>query len=113
MNNLFLEDYQHSDKETSSTTTGRSATRLQPAKRDLSQPPAARGNRFGFRQNVVRPTTGITPKFNDFDNVNNNSPSVNDKRRSRSATAAARTSVTIAQPTVKTVNEEQPHTNAE
>ena len=94
------------------STTGRSsATRLQPAKRDQSQLSNARGNRFGFRQNVIRPTTGIMPKLNEFDNVNNNT-SVNDKRRSKSATAMTRSNVTFAQPTVKTVNEEQSHTDA-
>lgn len=116
MKNLFLDEYNNSDKDTTttSTTTGRTATpRLQPAKRDQAQPAIARGNRFGFRQNVVRPTTGIMPKFSDFDSVNNNtSASVNEKRRSKSATAATRSNVTIAQPTVKTVNEEQSHTNA-
>lgn len=112
MKNLFLDDYNNSDKE--SSTTGRSCTtRLQPAKRDQSQPANARGNRFGFRQNVVRPAaSGITPKFNEFDNVNNNYTSVSDKRRSKSATAATRSNVIIAQPTVKTVSEEQSHTNA-
>lgn len=110
MRNLFLDDY-NSDKE--SSTTGRPpATRLQPAKRDQSQPANARGNRFGFRQNVIRPTTGITPKFNEFDDNVNNNTSANDKRRSKSATAVVRSHVTIAQPTVKTVNEEQPHANA-
>lgn len=114
MKNLLLDEYNNIDKETS--TTGRTATpRLQAPKRDQAQTtPNVRGNRFGFRQNVVRPATGIMPKFNDFDSVNNNNlaSSVNDKRRSKSATAATRTNVTIAQPTVKTVNEEQLHTNA-
>lgn len=113
MKTLFLDDYNNSDKEIA--TTGRSATpRLQPPKRDQAQPANARGNRFGFRQNnIVRPAGGIMPKFNDFDNLNNNNTTVNDKRRSRSATAGVRSHVTIAQPTVKTVSEEQSHTNAQ
>lgn len=47
-----------------------------------------RSNRFGFRQNVVRPTSGITPKFNEYDNVNNNNNSntIDKQRRSKSAT---------------------------
>lgn len=113
MKTLFLDDYNNSDKET--TTTGRSVTpRLQPPKRDQAQPANARSNRFGFRQNIVRPAGGIMPKFNDFDNLNNNNnnTTMNDKRRSRSATAGVRSHVTIAQPTVKTVDEEQSHTNA-
>lgn len=110
MNELFLDEYNNSDKETS--TTGRSSsTRLQPAKRDLTQAANTRGNRFGFRQNVVRPAaTGIMPKFNEFDNVNNNTTSVTDKRRSKSATAATRSNVTFAEPTVKTFGEEESHT---
>lgn len=113
MKNLFLaEQNNNSDKE----TTGRTTPRLQPPKRDQHQPTYARGNRFGFRQNVVRPTAaGITPKFTEYDNANNNITSAltdNDKRRSRSATAPLRSNVYIAQPTVKTVSQEQSHTNA-
>lgn len=112
MKPLFLEEHNNGDKE---TATGRTTPRLQPAKRDQAQAATARGNRFGFRQNVVRPATGITPRFNDFDNANNNSMAVpldNDRRRSRSATAAARSNFTMAQPTVKTVNEERSNANA-
>lgn len=110
MENLFLEHEEHNngDKE---SATGRTTPRLQPPKRDQAQPAFARGNRFGFRQNVVRPAaTGITPRFSDFDKVNNNSNPI-DNRRSRSATAAGR-SVTIAQPAVRTVNEEKFSANA-
>lgn len=109
---LFLDEHNIGDKE---TTTGRTTPRLQPAKRDQAQPANARGNRFGFRQNVVRPASGITPRFNEFDNANNNNttaPLDNDRRRSRSATAAVRSNFTIAQPTVKTVNEERSNANA-
>lgn len=109
MKSLFLEEHNNGDKD---TATGRTTPRLQPAKRDQAQPTNARGNRFGFRQNVVRPATGITPRFNEFDNANNNNTAAaaidNDKRRSRSATAAARSNFTMAQPSVKTVNEERP-----
>lgn len=111
---LFLEN-NNSDKE---SATGRTTPRLQPPKRDQAQVATyARGNRFGFRQNVVRPaSSGIQPKFNEFDNVNNNGTAAaeldNDKRRSKSATAPTqRSSVVFAEPIVKTVNEEQ-YTNA-
>jgi hypothetical protein len=109
--NLFL-DINNSDKETAAT--GRTTPRLQPPKRDQTQVATyARGNRFGFRQNVVRPASGIQPKFNDFDAVNNNGELDNDKRRSKSATAPTqRSSVAFAQPSVKTVSEEQSNTNA-
>ena len=110
--NVFLENNNNSDKETSAT--GRTTPRLQPPKRDQTQTATyARGNRFGFRQNVVRPASGITPKFNEFDNVNNNGTAAvldNDKRRSKSATAPTRSGVVFAEPIVKTVNEE--YTNA-
>ena len=110
--NLFLENINHDDKE---TATGRLTPRLQPAKRDQAQAAtthARSSNRFGFRQNVVRPMSGITPKLNEFDNVNNNSTLDTEKRRSKSATAPTR-NVAFAQPSVKTVNEEfQSHTNA-
>lgn len=111
--NLFLEN-NNSDKETSAT--GRTTPRLQPAKRDQAAA-SARGNRFGFRQNVVRPASGIQPKFNEFDNVNNNGTAAmldNDKRRSKSATAPTqRSSVVFAEPISMTVNEEQSaYTNA-
>jgi hypothetical protein len=110
---VFLEN-NNSDKETSAT--GRTTPRLQPPKRDQAQTQVAtyaRGNRFGFRQNVVRPASGITPKFNEFDNVNNNVAAVldNDKRRSKSATAPTRSSVAFAQPLV-TTEEESSYTNA-
>lgn len=109
MKPLFLEEHNNGDKE----TTGRTTPRLQPAKRDQAQAAAARGNRFGFRQNVVRPATGITPKFNEFDNANNNTTVQfdNDRRRSRSATAAARSNFAMAQPTVKTLTEEKSNAN--
>jgi hypothetical protein len=107
MNDLFLgEESISSDKE--ATTTGRStSSKLQPPKRDQVQSVhfARGGNRFGFRQNnVVRPTSGFTPKFNDFDKVNNNTTQ---DRRSKSATATSRTAhVAFAQPSVKTINEQ-------
>lgn len=114
MKYLFLDEQQekYGDKE----ATGRTTPRLQPPKRDQTQAATAvaRGNRFGFRQNVVRPATGITPKYNEYDNVNNNvtASSENEKRRSKSA-SAPRSSVSFAQPpTVKTANEERSHTNA-
>lgn len=99
MKDLFLDE---NNKE----TTGRlTATRLQPPKRDQTQP-ISRGNRFGFRQNVVRPTTGgVMQRFSEFDNVNNNNSS-NVERRSKSA--ATRTGVTITAPTIKPVE----HANA-
>lgn len=114
MTNLFAGEQKTGDKE----TTGRTTPRLQPPKRDQTQPAmaAARGNRFGFRQNVVRPATGITPKFNEYDNVNNNNTaSDNDKRRSKSASAPTRfNNVAGQQPSsMKTVSEEpRSHTNA-
>lgn len=78
----------HSDDKEMVRTT--SPAKLQPAKRD--QHNVGRSNRFGFRQNVVRPTSGITPKFNEYDNVNNNnaadSVDIDKQRRVKSATAA-------------------------
>ncbi|XP_070502044.1 serine-rich adhesin for platelets isoform X2 [Chironomus tepperi] len=76
------------DKEMGTARTT-SPAKLQPAKRD--QILVGRSNRFGFRQNVVRPTSGITPKFNEYDNVNNNnnnniSNTIDKQRRSKSAT---------------------------
>jgi len=73
------------DKEIGTARTT-SPAKLQPAKRD--QMLVGRSNRFGFRQNVVRPTSGITPKFNEYDNVNNNNNSntIDKQRRSKSAT---------------------------
>lgn len=80
------------DKEIGTARTT-SPAKLQPAKRD--QMLVGRSNRFGFRQNVVRPTSGITPKFNEYDNVNNNNNNSNitiDKqRRSKSATPTTTT----------------------
>lgn len=59
-----------------------SLAKLQPAKRD--QLSSGKSNRFGFRQNVIRPSSGaITPKYNEFDNVNNNN---NNVCRAKSAT---------------------------
>ncbi|KAL7048496.1 hypothetical protein ACKWTF_003365 [Chironomus riparius] len=73
------------DKEIGTARTT-SPAKLQPAKRD--QMLVGRSNRFGFRQNVVRPTSGITPKFNEYDNVNNNNSNntIDKQRRSKSAT---------------------------
>lgn len=94
------------DKE----TIGRSTPRLQPAKRDQITGAVSRSNRFGFRQNTVRPASvGLTPKINDFDNVNNNTSAAiadaADKRRSKSASATARTTISTLphnpQPPVK------------
>ena len=110
--NLILE-INNDDKDTNAT--GRTTPRLQPPKRDQAQATTyARGNRFGFRQNVVRPVSGITPKFNtDFDTVNNNTTLDNDKRRSKSATAPTqRSSVVFAEPCVTAVSGEQSYTNA-
>lgn len=101
MNFHFYLGYESSnDKE----TTGRSTPRLQPSKRDQISGVAGRSNRFGFRQNTVRPASvGLTPRFNDYDNVNNNSGNTSitntnslssngsDKRRSKSASATSRT----------------------
>lgn len=120
MNNLFLDENNRGDRE---TTTGRcGTTRLQPPKRDQAQPAlVARGNRFGFRQNVVRPAAvGVMPKFSEYDDSANNNTTAataplldNVQRRSKSATATVRSHVMMAQPTVKTVSEEQrSHTNA-
>ncbi|CAO1340147.1 unnamed protein product [Diamesa serratosioi] len=86
------------DKE----ATGRSTPRLQPPKRDqlVGGVINGRSNRFGFRQNTVRPASvGLTPKINDFDEnvLNNNDASVTDKRRSKSATARSNNSTTIQQ----------------
>lgn len=110
MKYLFPGEQNNSEKE----TTGRTTPRLQPPKRDQAQTTFTRGNRFGFRQNVVRPTSGITPRLNEFDNVNNNNTTMdNDKRRSKSATAASRLNYAVAhQPSVKTVTEERSHANA-
>lgn len=114
MTNLFTGEQKTGDKE----TTGRTTPRLQPPKRDQTQPAmaAARGNRFGFRQNAVRPTTGIAPKYNEYDNVNNNNTtSDNDKPRSKSASAPTRFNVNAGQQqsSMKTVSEaSRSHTNA-
>lgn len=92
-------------------TTG---ARLKPPKKD-----AIRSNRFGFRQaNTVRPASvGLTPKHGDFDgssaaddaaeNIVNNNASDMVKRRSKSASATTRNSVTfcdtvMVQPVKKT-----------
>ncbi|CRL00117.1 CLUMA_CG013398, isoform A [Clunio marinus] len=110
-NNNNPAETNNSDKE----TTGRTTPRLQPPKRDQTQTSNARGNRFGFRQNVVRPAAaGITPKFNEYDKLNNNSDNGgnvcldNDKRRSKSATASSRSTVTFAQSPIKSSSEERP-----
>jgi hypothetical protein len=118
MSDLFLDENKRVERE--ATTTGRcNTTRLQPPKRDQAQPALiARGNRFGFRQNVVRPAAvGIMPKFNEYDDSANNNTTAasaplldNVQRRSKSATAATRSHVMMAQPTVKTVSEERSHT---
>lgn len=80
------------------TQPGRTTPRLQPSKRDqLIGVIVGRSNRFGFRQNIIRPaSTGIQPKFNEFDSINNNTNESLDKRRSKSASARSR--VTNAQP---------------
>lgn len=83
---------------------------MQPAKRDQITGAVGRSNRFGFRQNTVRPASvGLTPKINEFDNdnVNNNNEATitDDKKRSKSASAASRATVTALpvnqQPPVK------------
>ena len=62
-----------------------SPARLQPAKRD--QILVGRSNRFGFRQNVVRPASSIQPRISEFsvDNVNNNNNLQISKIRPKSA----------------------------
>lgn len=73
---------EHDNKEVNRTI---SPAKLQPAKRD--QALMGRSNRFGFRQNVVRPTSTIQPRISEYaDNVNNNCIS-------RSKSAAHRTNV--------------------
>ena len=82
---LLTETIQDKEMGTARTT---SPAKLQPAKRD--QLHVGRSNRFGFRQNVVRPTSGITPKFNEYDNENNNNNNnintVDKQRRSKPTT---------------------------
>lgn len=59
---------EHDNKEVNRTI---SPAKLQPAKRD--QALMGRSNRFGFRQNTVRPTSSIQPRISEYaDNVNNN-----------------------------------------
>lgn len=63
-----------------------SPAKLQPAKRDQLLV-GGKSNRFGFRQNVVRPTSStIQPRLNEFgDNVNNNYKTTCNNIRSKSA----------------------------
>jgi hypothetical protein len=90
----------NSDKQ----ETGRTTPKLQPAKRD--QAALGRNNRFGFRQNVIRPVTNITPKYNEYDDsVNNNNSNNNnvcandnDKRKLKSNIAAQRSKFLAQQP---------------
>ncbi|XP_059615431.1 uncharacterized protein LOC132260991 isoform X3 [Phlebotomus argentipes] len=66
--------------------TGRSTPRLSAPKKETAGT-NYRSTRFGFRQsNAVRPaSTGLTPKFADFDSNSNTT----DKRRSKSASGSA------------------------
>lgn len=77
-----------------------SPARLQPAKRD--QLAVGRSNRFGFRQNAIRPTSSIQPRISEFsDNLNNNNtvPAVPaDKIRAKSATVTSQRTNIPAQP---------------
>jgi hypothetical protein len=93
---LAITTAESDEKEFVRTTT--SPAKLQPGKRD--QLNAGRSNRFGFRQNVVRPTTSaITPKFNEFDNVNNNSGVC--RAKSASAATQLRSNCAAVQPELK------------
>lgn len=75
---LATSTQEHDNKEVNRTI---SPAKLQPAKRD--QALMGRSNRFGFRQNVVRPTSSIQPRISEYtDNVNNNN---NFTPRSKSA----------------------------
>lgn len=97
------------DKEIGTVRTT-SPAKLQPAKRD--QLLVGRSNRFGFRQNVIRPTSGITPKFNEYDNVNNNNNNntiVDKQRRSKSATT---TTATQLRSNVNTQSTQKPEINS-
>jgi hypothetical protein len=78
------------------TTNGENRTispaKLQPAKRD--QHAVGRSNRFGFRQNVVRPTSSIQPRVSEFtDNVNNNNSSSTKIRATSAAATTYRTTL--------------------
>jgi hypothetical protein len=67
-----------------------SPARLQPAKRD--QVAVGRSNRFGFRQNVVRPTTSIQPRINEYsDNINNNNTQAVPAEKIRAKSASVTT----------------------
>lgn len=76
-----------------------SPARLQPAKRD--QLAVGRSNRFGFRQNAVRPTSSFQPRIGEFsDNLNNNTTQAvqADKNRAKSATVTSQRTNIPAQP---------------
>lgn len=83
---ILATNIQNEEKEINRTI---SPARLQPAKRD--QVTVGRSNRFGFRQNVIRPTSSMQPRISEYsDNLNNNSQNA-DKIRSKSATLTNRT----------------------
>lgn len=91
---LATTNIQNEEKEVSRTI---SPARLQPAKRD--QVTVGRSNRFGFRQNVVRPTSSIQPRISEYsDSVNNNTSVPNDTVRSKSASVALQRTKFAAQP---------------
>lgn len=97
---------QNEEKEVNRTI---SPARLQPAKRD--QMAARSSNRFGFRQNVVRPTSSIQPRISEYsDSLNNNTHAVpNDEvLRSKSASVTAQRTSIAAQ----AANLEQQQTDA-
>lgn len=75
-----------------------SPAKLQPAKRD--QVLVGRSNRFGFRQNTVRPTSStIQPRISEYDdNMNNNNNFTNaNKLRSKSASNTVQRTNVLAQ----------------
>jgi hypothetical protein len=92
---LATTNIQNEEKEVNRTV---SPARLQPAKRD--QVAVGRSNRFGFRQNVVRPTSSsIQPRISEYsDSENNNITQAVPAARSKSATTTSQRTINIAQP---------------
>lgn len=91
---LATTNIQNEEKEVNRTV---SPARLQPAKRD--QVAVGRSNRFGFRQNTIRPASSIQPRISEYsDSLNNNNTVPADKIRSKSATVTAQRTIYAAQP---------------
>lgn len=85
---LILANIQNEEKEVNRTI---SPARLQPAKRD--QVTIGRSNRFGFRQNVIRPTSSIQPRISEYSDKLNNNNNIQERSKSASVTTTQRTNI--------------------